>query len=195
MQGIENITNRIKADVQAEIDEINAQADEQIAKINASYAQKAAKEEADILAKGDVSAKEREGRLISAAQMDSKKEILAAKQELINQTFDKALEKLQALSEDEYVELLAKLAKNASSNGKGVLTFNAADKEKVSAKVTARANELCGSGSLTVSDNVAAIKGGFLLSDGAIEVNCSLETLIKTVRTNITGEVNAILFG
>ena len=194
MQGIENITNRIKADTQAEIDKINAQADAQIAEINASYAAKAAKEEADILAKGEQSAKERESRLISAAQMDARKGILSAKQKMINQAYDIALEKLTKLPEDEYINLLANLAKSAS-NGSGVLTFNAADKEKTGAKVAAKANALLGGGSLTVSEKSAPIKGGFLFKDGAVEVNCSLETLVKTVRTETTGEVNAILFG
>ena len=195
MQGIENITNRIKADAQAELDAINAQADEQIAGINASYAARAAREEADILAKGEISAKERESRLVSAAAMDSKKELLAAKQEMINQAFDKALERLCALPEDEYVKFLARLAKSASSNGRGTLAFNAKDRKRTGPKVVAAANKLCGSKGLTLSDKTVPIKGGFLLSDGAIEVNCSLETLVKTVRTDITGEVNAILFG
>lgn len=195
MQGIENITNRIKADAQAEIDAINAKAGEQIAEINASYAQKAAKEEADILAKGDVSAKERESRLISSAQMEAKKELLSARQDLINQAFDNALDKLAALPEEEYVEFLAKLAKSAAPESGAALAFNAADKEKVGAKVVAKANKLCGSDKLTLSDKTVSIKGGFLLSSGAIEVNCSLETLVKTVRTDATGEVNAILFG
>ena len=194
MQGIENITNRIKADAQAEIDKINAQADAQIAEINASYAAKAAKEEADILAKGEISAKERESRLVSSAQMDAKKEILSAKQKMINQAYELALDKLAKLPEADYIGLLAGLAKSASAGG-GVLTFNAADKEKIGAKVAEKANALLGGGKLTVSENTAPIKGGFLFKDGAVEVNCSLETLVKTVRTDTTGEVNAILFG
>ena len=195
MQGIENITNRIKADAQAEIDSINAQAQAQIAEINASYAQKAAKEEADILAKGDISAKERESRLISSAQMEAKKELLSAKQELINLAFENALNELCALPEEEYVELLSKLAQSAVPENGAALAFNASDKEKIGAKVVAKANELCGADKLTLSEKTVPVKGGFLLSSGSIEVNCSLETLVKTVRTDITGEVNAILFG
>ena len=195
MQGIENITNRIKADVQAEIDQINASADAQIAEINASYAQKAAKEEADILAKGEVSAEERESRLVSSARMDAKKEMLETKQSMINLAFDKALEKLEGLPEDEYISFLAGLVKSTSPEGKGVLTFNASDKEKIGEKVVSKANELCSGGNIALSDKTAQIKGGFILNDGAVEVNCSLETLVKTVRTGVTGEVNAILFG
>lgn len=194
MQGIENITNRLKADAQAEIDRINSEADQEIEKINASYAQKAEKEAQAILDKGEITAKERESRLISSAQMEAKQAILASKQKLINDAFERALEKLTQLPEEDYINLLANLAGSVSSKGKGSLVFNSADKNKVGKKVVSRANKLCG-GNMTLSAETAPIKGGFVLKDGPIEVNCSLETLIKSVRSEVTGEVNAVLFG
>lgn len=38
------------------------------------------------------------------------------------------------------------------------------------------------------------MRGGFILSDGAIEVNCSFETLVRLQRGVIAGEVANVLF-
>ena len=52
MTGIENITGRIQADAQAEIDRIDADARAQADKITAAYAARAERECADILERG-----------------------------------------------------------------------------------------------------------------------------------------------
>ena len=71
MTGIENITGRIQADAQAEIDRIDADARAQADKITAAYAARAERECADILERGAKSAAERGDRLVSAAQMEA----------------------------------------------------------------------------------------------------------------------------
>ena len=77
MNGIEKITARIDADTQAEIDRILAAANAQAEAIGAKYRAQAAAEDADLLAKGQKAAEEREERLVSAAQMEARKSLLA----------------------------------------------------------------------------------------------------------------------
>lgn len=198
MQGIETITGRIQADAQAEIDKIRADAAQKAEKIRADYAARAEREAADILARGENSAAERESRLISAAQMDAGKMTLAAKQELLDQAFQLALDKLLHLPESDYIALLAKLAVSASAAGTEHIILNAADRTRVGDKVCAAANRLLAdagkTASLTLSEETRAIRGGLLLSDGAVEVNCALETLVRLSRSELTGEVTQILF-
>ena len=74
--------------------------------------------------------------------MDAKKELLAAKQSCLDEAFAVAAKKLRALPENEYVELLANLAVKAAVTGREELIFNARDRERVGAKVVARANSL-----------------------------------------------------
>lgn len=198
MQGIETITGRIQADAQAEIDKIHADAAQKAEKIRADYAARVEREAADILARGENSAAERESRLVSAAQMDAGKMTLAAKQELLDQAFQLALDKLLHLPESDYIALLAKLAVSASAAGTEYLILNAADRTRVGDKVCAAANRLLADAgkpaSLTLSEETRAIRGGLLLSDGAVEVNCALETLVRLSRSELTGEVTQILF-
>lgn len=198
MKGIENITGKIAADAQAEIDRINADAAAQAAEITAGYEAKAKKEAADILEKGEKNAAERGKRLVSAAEMESKKMVLAAKQEMLDEAFELALDKLTKLPEEEYVDFLAKLVVRASSTGREKIIMNVSDRARYGVKAATLANDLLEKAGkpahITLSEQTRDIKGGLLLSDGPIEVNCAFETLVRLARGKITGEVSKALF-
>lgn len=198
MQGIENITGRIQADAQAEIDRIQADAQAQADKIRAGYTARAQREAADILARGEKSAQERGARLVSAAEMEARKMTLAAKQEVLDETFVLALDKLLKLPEEEYVALLAKLAAKAARTGREQIILNQSDRTRFGVKIAAQANELLTAagrtGELTLAAQSQPMQGGLLLSDGAVDINCALETLVRLSRTEVTGEVSKLLF-
>ena len=178
MNGIEKIIDRISGDAQAEIDVILNQA----------------KAEADdILSRGTRAAAEREERLVSVAQLECRKAQLAAKQEVIDATFQLALKKLLALPEADYVALLANLAVQAAPNGKGKLIFSQADRARFGKAVVMAANEKL-NGSMTLAEETRPLNGGFVLSDGAVEVNCSFDTLVRLQKAELTGEVTGVLF-
>ena len=195
MQGIENITGRIQADAQAEIDKILADAKAQAAEITARYDAQAQKEAEDIAARGKKNAAEREERLASVAQMEAKKLTLAAKQEMLDKAFDLALDRLVSLPDEEYIDLLAGLAASAASTGREQLIFSQKDRTRVGKQVVAAANgKLAANGHLTLSEQTRPMRGGFILSDGDVEVNCAFETLVRLQRGEISGEVAKVLF-
>ena len=53
---------------------------------------------------------------------------------------------------------------------------------------------LAGTGMLTLSEETRPLRGGFILSDGDVEVNCAFETLVRLERGEISGEVAKALF-
>lgn len=199
MNGIEKITQRIDQDAQAEIDAIIAQAQTEADAITARYAAQAEKETADIVARGKVHAQERKERLASMADMEAKKVVLGAKQQMLDEAFALALEKLAGLPEEQYVALLTSLAVEASATGKEKIILSQSDRARYGVKVATGANEkLAAAGkpaSLTLSEETRPIRGGLLLSDGDVEVNCAFETLIRLSRSELSGEVLKILFG
>lgn len=142
MNGIEKITAKIAADAQAEADAILAKAGAEADATAAQWAERAKKESADILARGEKSAAERVVRMESVAQMEGRKLLLAAKQEMLTQAFDKALEALAALPEEEYIDLLAGLCARAASTGREEVIFSPQDQKRVGKQVCAKANEL-----------------------------------------------------
>ncbi len=131
MNGLEKITARIDADVQAEIDRITAQAQAQADAITAEYRAKAEKETADLAERNKKAAEERLERLVSVAHMESRKVTLGAKQKMVDAAFDRALEKLCALPEAEYTGILATLLVKAASTGREEVIFSPQDRERV----------------------------------------------------------------
>ena len=140
MNGLEKITARIDADVQAEIDRATAQAQAQADAITAEYRAKAEKEAADLAERNKKAAEDRLERLVSVAHMESRKVTLGAKQKMVDAAFDRALEKLCALPEAEYVGILATLLVKAASTGREEVIFSPQDRERVGKAAVAQAN-------------------------------------------------------
>ncbi len=142
MNGIEKITARIETDMKAEVQEILKNAEARAAEIRADYEAQAKAQAEAAAAAGREAAERQKERLESAAKMDAKKELLAAKQACLDEAFEAARKKLLSMPEDKYVELLAQLVVKAAKTGREELIFNARDKERVGAKVVSRANAI-----------------------------------------------------
>lgn len=195
MTGIEKITQRIDADAQAEVNAILSRAQEQADATAQRYQAEADKVSAEVLAKGEADAREREERLCSAAEMRSKQLLLKTRQEMLDEAFRLALEKLQSLPPAEMTELLAKLAAQASSSGTEQVVLDEATRAQCGPQVVARANELLGDrGRLSLAPEAGRFQGGLVLSDGGVEVNCAFPTLVRLARNQTAGEVAKVLF-
>ena len=194
MNGIDKITQRIGADTQAEIDRILADAAAQAEAAADKFRTQAEAEDRDLLAKSERAAAEREERLVSAAQMEARKTVLAAKQAVMEETYAKALEKLRNLPEARYVEVLTELLLQAAPHGMGEVLFSAQDRETVGQAAVDAANGKSG-GKLTLSGETAPIQGGFILKDGNVEVNCAFDTLVRLQKAETAGQVAQRLFG
>ena len=194
MNGIDTIIQRLNSDAKAETDALLDKARQDAAAITARCQAQADKETVDLAARNQRAAAEREERLVSAAQMEARKTILAAKQAVMEEVYAKALEKLRSLPQDRTVEVLASLLNEAAPQGKGEVLFSAQDRETVGRAAVDAANAQNG-GQLTLSGETANIPGGFILRNGSIEVNCAYDTLIRLQKTETAGQVARQLFG
>ena len=142
MDGMEKITARIQEDADREIAAMNAQTDGQIAALQAQAQAQAEQERQTILARGQRAAAERLERLKSAAQMERRKLELAAKQEVLSEAFDQALERLCTLPDEEYIQLLTALVLRAVATGREQLIFSQKDRSRIGKAVVVAANEM-----------------------------------------------------
>ena len=193
MNGIEKITQRIASDAQAEVDRILGDAREEAARISANYRAQADAEAQELDAKNERAAAEQEERLISAAQMKASRLQLAAKQEMVEKAYIQALDKLCAMPKEQYVDVLAKLLVEASSNGKEEAVFSKEDREQVGKAAVEKANQISGK-QLRLSEETQPISGGFILKDKNVEVNCTFETLVRLQKAETAGAVVKTLF-
>ena len=195
MKGTEKIIAHIQADADAQAAEILARADARCAEIRETYEQKAKEAYAETIRAG---VKENQDRLDSMerlANMEGRKAILALKQDMVARSFERAVEKLVALPEAEYVALLSKLAVGASVSGDEEIVLNARDKKAVGEKLVKAANDQLGGGRLRLAGETGSFKGGLILRRGSIEANCTAELLVDLCREEMAAELAGVLFG
>ena len=198
MNGIEKITARLEADAQAEIDALNAETDAVCDQIREEYEAKALEAYTKRKAKGEADCAARVERLSATADMETRKSVLAFKQEMVSEAFEKAVQSIIDMPKADYVEFLAAQAAKAALYGTEELVLNERDRKAVGHDVEKRANVLARErglhGGLTLSEETADIRGGLLLRQGNIEVNCAVETLMGLYRSSLATQVANILF-
>ena len=198
MNGIEKITARLIRDAQTEIDAINAETEAQCKEILGEYEAKAAEVYAQHKAKGESACAARSERMAATADMEQRKATLAFKQEMVGEAFAKAVEAIVGLPKEEYTQFLAEMAAEAAVSGEEEMIFSEADKASVGAEVVKRANstlKLKGKkGAVILAEETAAIRGGFIMRGGNIEMNCAVETLVQMHRSSLSSQVAEILF-
>lgn len=198
MEGIEKITARIIEDAEREIAAMQQETEEEVNTLLAQAQTEAEQESMELLVRGRRAAEERRERLSSSADMECRKLELAAKQELLQQSFDAALEELCALPQERYVTLLSALAVEASSSGRERMILSAKDADRLGEEIVKAANtalQRAGRrGELTLSEETRPIPGGFILAEGDVELNCAFDTLVRLQREKLEKEVAAILF-
>ena len=133
------------------------------------------------------------------ARLQAKKDILGTKQEFIDKAYTIAQEAILAMPEDEYIDLLAKKACDASVSGEEAVVLNEDDKSALGQKVVEAANALLAAAgkkaSLVLSDETANMTGGLFLKQNDVSVNCSIDSIIGTFREDMDIKVAKVLFG
>lgn len=192
MKGMETILQQLQADAATQADAILDSARQEVNDIIARCQAQADQERQTLLERGRQAAAEREERIVSAAQLRGRNQMLSLRQELLAAAYDRALEKLLKLPQAQLTEVLTALLLQASPQGRGEVLFPPGD--KAGAQAVAAANAKTG-GHLTLSKETAPIQGGFILRQGSVEVNCAFETLIRLQRADTAAQAAAQLFG
>lgn len=193
MNGIEKVAERIRSDAQEEANAVKLRASEAASALRQEAEAEARAKKEQLIREADTEAEALYARLVAASDTEARKSALAVKQELLNEAFVKAVDKLRALPDAKYVSLLASLAVKASETGSEQIILNPADRAKFGDAVVLEANRISGK-ALTLSEETRPIVGGLILSQGRIEVNCTLDTLAAQSRSALSIEAAKLLF-
>ena len=190
---IDNITSKILSDAESNADFslMNAESTKQeIINKAKSEAEVIIKTEADRAAKDAVDLK---NRRVSAAELQGRKMLLSAKQEAIKKSFNAAIDKLKAMPEDKYLSFLAQEIVKIP-NCEGSIVLNAKDRENIGERLVKAVNEKLGAEKVALSKNTVKASGGFVLKRGSVEINSTFETLLDSMKDELTGEIANALF-
>lgn len=193
MTGLEKIVNRIQLDSQNAIDGIKAKSASQCN----SLIDKAESEAQAILSKSKAEAEQKYEDIInrahSVSSLEERKIMLLTKQEIIKTMISNARKSILSLSDKKYFEIIYKLVGKYSKNSTGVISFNKTDLSRLPADFTKKVNALS-EGEISLNPESAKIDGGFILTYGGVDVNCSISTLINDNIESISDSVAHLLF-
>lgn len=193
MNGMEKITARMKEDAARSLSELNAQTEQELRRIREESAVRAEKERETADERAHLAAQERYERLCSAAEMETRKLTLSAKQEVLAETYDRALEILCSMPREEYLSLLVHLLKAAGGKGDEKIALSAKDRDEMGETLVERANKELNA-HYTLAGEAADIRAGLVLVSIDCDVNCSFETLLALSREKTERGAAKLLF-
>lgn len=192
----EQVVERILAEARAEAEKIKAAAAEKCAAAEAELNSELADYEKQTQAQAAQNAEDKKARVLATANMEIKKEYLAAKVALLNDVFQKVLERIKALSDSEYENLITSLMTKAVETGDEEVIIGAEEKRIDHALIKQVNRKLSPGykGNLQLAQDRANIDGGFILRRGKIRVNVSIEVLLAEARDKFEMELVEELF-
>lgn len=195
MTGLDKILADIQAEAQAEAESAIRQAENDAADILANAQADTDAACARILAEAQrqVDGIERAGA--SAAELRRRRAVLEAKQAILSQIMDSALETLHALPDADYFALLVRLAAAGAELRPGELLLSARDLARLPDGFEQAVRDALPQGAaLTVSGEARPIDGGFILKYGDVEQNCSFRAIFNARHEEMTDKARAVLF-
>ena len=187
--GINNILERIDLDAEKSAGDITSEARKKATEI---YAERTA--EAKTATAAQIEAAEKEAidtinHIKSTASLESRKLVLAAKREVIDEVFEDIPSAFRRMPKDEYAAFLAGVAEKSSE--KGTLYFANADFE-----VAEKVKELLKDkpqykvAKTTVKD----ISSGFCIKYDNVKIDCSIDSVVENMGPELEAIVVSKLF-
>lgn len=197
MAGAEKLIEKILGDAKADADKYWREAEEKKLKMRDELLSDIGKQRARIEKEAEAAAQENKRRLAAVYDLEFRKQILAAKQEMMSRTRRLAFEKLCSVSDAEYIALMKKKLIDCAKTGGGSIAVSKNEKRLGSAflaEVNSELKRKTGKGEVKFSPEKLDIAGGFVYSEGGMEINVSLEALLEEVWQESETDAAKLLF-
>jgi V/A-type H+-transporting ATPase subunit E len=195
---IESLVDKIMSDTKKASSEIEkkatdeARACDEKTKEEIQRIEKAGREKAARLSQ------ERKQRMISMAELEDRKNLLGVKQEVIEEAFSAAVEKVLSFDPEYYGDFLINLILQADPQGSEEILVNETDRARLGngwvGHLNQRLEQAGKKSEMAIGEEIRHIRGGAILRKGRKEVNCSLESILLSKRNELETEVAGILF-
>ena len=190
----EQVVSKIISDAQNQADLIKRQAAQGLASEQAKLDEQLADFDRQTQALAQKAAKDKKDRTLASARMQTAKDILAEKSVILQNVFEKAREQILTLDKDKYRALIAKLMVKAAQSGDEEVIIDK-NEARIDQSLIEQVNrELGEKGKLKLSSRRENIKAGFILSQGRIKNNVSLEVMLLQAKEDFQIELAKELF-
>lgn len=191
MNGLDKIIEEIANDAGAEAKRITNEAKTAAKRVTDRAREEAKAFEAEAKEKAELEYKRVITRAQSTGEITKKSALLREKQKIIDGILKDAYIKIVGLGDTEYFEFMTKLLGKYASKRGGEVILSAKDRQRAPESFIEAAKNK----GLTISDKTRKMDGGFILSYGDVEENCSIEALTESENDRLHDAVNGFLFG
>lgn len=190
MEGKEAIIKRILDDAEAKAATIRLSAEEN----RANTLQEAEEWSARYLEKQrallQAESEDRIARKSTVAELDVRKELLAAKREILDDVYTLALKKLENLSKQQYLSVLSSMLQKYAEVGEQIVLSKSSEIYRKDIETLPVVQEK----KLSLSESCGDFSGGILLLGEKCDKDLSFDTALKTLKTQIESETAEHLF-
>lgn len=134
---------------------------------------------------------EQERRICSVAQLERKKTILSAKQEVMENTLNEAIKRLYTLSDEEYLVIIRSMLNSAEDGD--IVVISERDKERITESFIKEVANSLGI-TLTLSKDYRSFRGGILLLSDGYDKDMTLEGELALIKEEEEAKIAQILF-
>lgn len=192
MSNLDNLTSKILSDSEAKAAAIRTEAEHRGTAIIQEYTRAADEEKKRILEEGAREAANASEQMLLAKKLEIRDSNLNAKQELVNQVFTIAVEKLNNMNKDEYFSFLCGCLENMDLDGEELVIpskYHVTDLGELNTYLQSKGKK----GNLRLSPD-GDIDGGFLLEKHGIQNNNTFDAMVSFYRYELESEIIKALF-
>lgn len=194
---ISRITDKIISDANDKAAEIIAEAHLQANEILSKAKADAQERNEEINCQAQADSQSLRTRIESDFNMKKRSRVLLAKQELICEAYDKAMDYLLNINDTAYLRMMSDFViKNVSLMSKGdliELILCSKDSDKGD-KLISICKKALPEHNVVISPDTVNKKGGLIIRSKAVTLNYTFEAIIEIVKSNCDIEVSKILF-
>ncbi|NLK42644.1 MAG: hypothetical protein GX298_11420 [Planctomycetes bacterium] len=192
----DQVVDKILSEARQEAQKILDEARAKVEATQEEMRRKLADFEKETEAMAAAAAEDKRQRMLAAARMQSARDMLKAKTDLLDEVFRQVEDRIVQLPAEQYITLMVRLMTKAVETGDEEVIIGTKE-TRITADVIKQVNRQLGDGgkgNLRLSDTRADIKGGFILSRGKVQVNASVEVLVAQLREATELEIAEKLF-
>lgn len=188
----ENLLSKIILDAEAQAEEIKTTAeqasavalDNAITSFNAEFEK--------VISKAKTDGEEIITQAVLNAEIEARKILLKAKQEVLSATIERSLEKLMKLPDSEYIALITDMIARVADDG-DIVIISRNDEKRLTAEVIAKISKVIGK-KLTLSSERGDFLGGVILSQNGLDKNMTLENELSEIKQERINKLSTKLF-
>ena len=197
MTGLEKMKSQILNEAELSAKKILDEAKQDAEKVMQTAKENAEAECGRISKKSEAELEAVKERAASSRDLQKRKAILQAKQEVIAKILDDVYEALLVLDDKSYFEFIRKMLKKFVLPQEGSICFSSNDLKRMPENFESEIMDIAAKkgGKLTLlKEGNDKIRGGFVLVYGGIEENCTFKAMFDSKKGELSDKVHVLLF-